>query len=69
SQSAGNQFSVRAYGHNGFSGTSLWIDPEYSVIVILLTNRSYFGGKGHMFSKIRAPFHNLVMKTFFEDQS
>lgn len=30
-----------AYGHNGWAGTSLWIDPERGVWVVLLTNRSY----------------------------
>jgi len=61
SQSAGNCFSMKAFGHNGFSGTSLWIDPDLSLIVILLTNRSFYGGNGNSFGKIRAPFHNLVV--------
>jgi CubicO group peptidase (beta-lactamase class C family) len=31
--------SARAFGHTGFTGTSLWIDPERGVFVLLLTNR------------------------------
>jgi CubicO group peptidase (beta-lactamase class C family) len=31
--------SRRAFGHTGFTGTSIWIDPERNVYVILLTNR------------------------------
>jgi CubicO group peptidase (beta-lactamase class C family) len=37
--SAGVRMSARAFGHLGFTGTSLWIDPEASVVVALLTNR------------------------------
>ncbi|MGZ8414711.1 MAG: serine hydrolase domain-containing protein [Gemmatirosa sp.] len=37
--SAGHYLSRRAFGHTGFTGTSLWIDPERGVYVVLLTNR------------------------------
>lgn len=37
--SAGDFFSARAFGHTGFTGTSIWIDPELDVWVVLLTNR------------------------------
>lgn len=37
--SAGTLFSERSFGHTGFTGTSLWIDPERELFVILLTNR------------------------------
>jgi len=37
--SAGDYFTARAYGHTGFTGTSLWIDPELDLWVVLLTNR------------------------------
>lgn len=36
---AGEYLSSRAYGHVGYTGTSLWIDPERQLFVILLTNR------------------------------
>jgi CubicO group peptidase (beta-lactamase class C family) len=39
--SSGRFFSSRSFGHTGFTGTSIWIDPERSLIVILLTNRVY----------------------------
>jgi len=39
--SAGSQFGARSYGHTGWTGTSLWIDPERDVFVLLLTNRAY----------------------------
>ncbi len=37
--SAGSRLSPRAFGHTGFTGTSLWIDPGQDLFVILLTNR------------------------------
>ena len=39
----GRHFSVDAYGHTGFTGTSLWIDPQLDLTVVVLTNRVYFG--------------------------
>jgi CubicO group peptidase (beta-lactamase class C family) len=39
--SAGNLFSPRSFGHTGFTGTSLWIDPDRRIFLILLTNRVY----------------------------
>jgi serine-type D-Ala-D-Ala carboxypeptidase len=38
---AGNYLTERAYGHTGFTGTSIWIDPERNMYMILLTNRVY----------------------------
>jgi CubicO group peptidase (beta-lactamase class C family) len=37
--SSGSYFSPRSFGHTGFTGTSIWIDPERGLFVILLTNR------------------------------
>lgn len=37
--SCGKYLSEHAYGHTGFTGTSLWIDPDRNLFVILLTNR------------------------------
>lgn len=37
--SAGAYFSAASFGHTGFTGTSIWIDPERDVFVVLLTNR------------------------------
>jgi len=37
--SAGPYFGPRAFGHTGYTGTSLWVDPERGVFVVLLTNR------------------------------
>lgn len=37
--SAGVFFSPRSFGHTGFTGTSIWVDPERGLFVVLLTNR------------------------------
>jgi CubicO group peptidase (beta-lactamase class C family) len=37
--SAGHRLSPRAFGHTGFTGTSIWVDPERDLFVVLLTNR------------------------------
>jgi CubicO group peptidase (beta-lactamase class C family) len=39
--SAGTLFGQRSYGHTGWTGTSLWIDPDRDLFVALLTNRAY----------------------------
>jgi CubicO group peptidase (beta-lactamase class C family) len=37
--SAGHRLSRRAFGHTGFTGTSIWVDPAHDVFIVLLTNR------------------------------
>lgn len=39
----GRYFSEDAWGHSGFTGTSLWVDPRQDLTVVVLTNRVYFG--------------------------
>jgi CubicO group peptidase (beta-lactamase class C family) len=40
---SGHPFSQQAFGHTGFTGTSLWIDPARELVVACLTNRVYYG--------------------------
>jgi len=44
----GNHFAVGGYGHTGWTGGSLWIDPATRTIVILLTSRTHPDGKGNV---------------------
>ncbi len=37
--SSGNYFSAWSFGHTGFTGTSMWMDPRTNIFVVLLTNR------------------------------
>lgn len=60
--SAGDHFSEQAFGHLGFTGTSLWIDPEYEIIIVLLTNRVHPTREKEGIYQVRRRFHNEVMK-------
>ncbi|WP_382400399.1 serine hydrolase domain-containing protein [Lentibacillus salinarum] len=57
---SGDLFSQYSYGHTGFTGTSLWIDPEKDLFVVLLTNRVHLG-RDHSIFRLRRVFHNAVM--------
>jgi CubicO group peptidase (beta-lactamase class C family) len=46
STNRGKRLSTAAFGHGGFTGTSLWIDPENELFVIFLSNRLHPDGKG-----------------------
>ena len=46
SSNRGDFFSKAAFGHGGFTGTALWIDPELKLFVIFLSNRVHPDGKG-----------------------
>ena len=50
-----------AYGHLGYTGTALWIDPLTKTYVIVLTNRVYPDGKGNV-KALRADIKELVSK-------
>lgn len=60
--SAGKLFSMSSYGHTGYTGTSVWTDPERNVIVILLTNRVYPTRENGKLLKFRPKFHTEIMK-------
>ncbi|MFT4416254.1 serine hydrolase domain-containing protein [Fredinandcohnia humi] len=57
--SCGDLFSDSSYGHTGFTGTSIWFDPEIQLHVILLTNRVHFGRKDPIL-RLRPRLHNLI---------
>ncbi len=59
--SAGDLMSPRAIGHTGFTGTSLWIDFEYGVSMVALTNRVHFGREINAPLRLRPIFHNVVL--------
>lgn len=48
SKNRGEAFSQTAFGHGGFTGTSMWIDPELDLFVIFLSNRLHPDGKGEV---------------------
>jgi CubicO group peptidase (beta-lactamase class C family) len=63
---AGDYFTHGSFGHLGFTGTSLWIDPNQEIIIVLLANRVYPNRNGDEGSRemygIRREFYNRVME-------
>ncbi len=60
--SAGNRFSTATVGHLGFPGTSLWMDLEQNVQIVLLTNRVHPSRKNRLIQDFRPRIHNRVME-------
>ncbi|HEY7445665.1 MAG TPA: serine hydrolase domain-containing protein [Vicinamibacterales bacterium] len=61
--SCGTQMSPAAFGHTGFTGTSLWIDPVQNAYVALLTNRVHPTRSNEAIRPIRAQLHDAIMGT------
>lgn len=59
--SCGTRMSTRAIGHTGFTGTSLWIDPEDDVYVVWLTNRVHPTRENESLLVLRPKLHDAVM--------
>ncbi|MCX6151766.1 MAG: serine hydrolase [Ignavibacteriales bacterium] len=60
--SAGNLFSLNSFGHTGFTGTSVWVDKEKDLFVVLLTNRVYPTRNNLRISKFRPKIHDAVVR-------
>lgn len=58
--SAGDCFSMDAYGHTGFTGASLWIDPARQLVCAVLTNRVYQGRNPDGIHAFRRAFHDII---------
>ncbi len=63
SSNRGELFPVGSYGHTGFTGTDLWIDPFSKTYVILLTNAVHPDGKGNVVP-LRTEIANIAAATF-----
>jgi CubicO group peptidase (beta-lactamase class C family) len=61
SNSAGGLMSPRAFGHTGFTGTSIWFDPERGVFVLLLTNRVNPTRERRQIARVRIAVADAVM--------
>ena len=58
--SSGDYFSDRAFGHTGFTGTSIWIDPERDLFVVLLTSRTNPTRSNSKHVPLRRAVHDAV---------
>jgi CubicO group peptidase (beta-lactamase class C family) len=60
--SCGRLMSPRSFGHTGFTGTSLWIDPDRKIYVVLLTNRVYPDRRNDAILRVRPAVHDAVFE-------
>jgi CubicO group peptidase (beta-lactamase class C family) len=60
---AGKYFSKNSFGHTGYTGTSIWADPNRNLFVVFLTNRVYPTRENTKIQKVRPQLHNAVIKS------
>ncbi|MDA0987286.1 MAG: serine hydrolase [Bacteroidetes bacterium] len=64
---SGKYFSNSSFIHNGFTGTSVVVDPERNIIVILLTNRVYPTRESKKILQVRPQVHNAIMESLIQN--
>ena len=64
--SSGAHFSAASYGHLGFTGTSLWIDPTRQLSVTLLTNRTWPNRMAQSIREVRPLVHDAIVEALAE---
>ncbi len=64
----GRVFGPTSFGHTGFTGTSLWIDPETRTYVILLTSRLHPDGKASSPTNLRSRIATIVGESLLEQR-
>jgi CubicO group peptidase (beta-lactamase class C family) len=61
--SAGSRLSAQSFGHTGFTGTSIWIDPTRSLVIVLLSNRVHPSRENPRLGPLRAIVADRVVST------
>ncbi len=61
-EASGNAFGPAAFGHTGFTGTSLWIDPSRELVVAVMTNRVYYGRDAGGILAFRVGLHSAIVE-------
>ena len=59
---SGKYFGPRSYGHLGYTGTSLWIDPDRELSIILLTNRTWPDCSNQAIKQVRPKVHDAIIE-------
>lgn len=54
--------SPQAFGHTGFTGTSLWIDPGHELVIVCLTNSVYYGREHDGILSFRVALHRAILE-------
>ncbi len=62
--SAGSHFSAQSFGHLGYTGTSIWIDPVARLEVVLMSNRVHPSSRNEAIREFRPVIHDLVSQEF-----
>jgi CubicO group peptidase (beta-lactamase class C family) len=62
-EASSNPFSPRTFGHTGFTGTCLWIDPQRDLVTALLTNEVYGGRENRGIGDLRVRVHLAVVES------
>ena len=65
--SAGHYMSARSFGHTGYTGTSIWVDPTRDIVIVLLTNRVNPTRDTPKFGMVRSVVADAVMLSLFPD--
>lgn len=61
-EASSHPFSPQTFGHTGFTGTSLWIDPKRDLVVALLTNEVYHGRVNRRIGQLRIAVHGAIVQ-------
>lgn len=59
---SGKHFGPHSYGHLGYTGTSLWIDPDRQLSIILLTNRTWPDCSNQTIKQVRPGIHDAIVE-------
>ena len=62
-EASSNPFSPSTFGHTGFTGTCLWVDPARALVVALLTNEVYNGREGRRIADLRVQIHRAIVES------
>ena len=62
-EASSNPFSPTTFGHTGFTGTCLWIDPSRQLVVALLTNDVYNGREDRSIAELRVQIHRAIVES------
>ncbi len=61
--SCGRHFSAASIGHTGFTGTSVWYDPQRDLLVVILSNRVHYGRDNKAFLQLRPKIHDWIVES------
>jgi CubicO group peptidase (beta-lactamase class C family) len=65
---SGKYFGPASFGHLGYTGASMWIDPERQVSITLLTNRTWPDCSDQRIKAVRPRFHDAVIESLEESR-